>query len=466
MEYVTPIGKIPQPQTEDDLRPISLTAYFSKVMEQFIVEWLLDIIGDKMDFRQYGGMKGNSVCHYLIELINFILYHQDNTESTAVLACLVDFSKAFNRQDHNILITKLSDLGIPGWLLKVIMAFLKDRFMKVKYKGKFSKLHHLPGGGPQGTLLGLFLFLILINDVGFDNQDNNVGETITCKKRLKEVNEIHLKYVDDLSIAESVDIKNQLLPVPLKDRPQPDPYRARTGHMLNNETSKVFNKLKDIKNYADENKMKINLTKTKLMVFNPSVTKDFLPHFEVEGTEIELVEQTKLLGVIVTSNLSWTANTDYIVERCISKMWMIRRLKKLGASSSDLLDVFCKQIRSLLEFSVPVWNSSLIGEDIAKLERVQKIFLHISLGDQYHSYTFALKMSGLQKLSERRRKLCLGFAKKSLKHEKFTTWFKPNTKQTVTRQAQPKFCEVYRRTERFHNSPLSYLTRILNNHFK
>ena len=77
-----------------------------------------------------------------------------------------------------------------------------------------------------------------------------------------------------------------------------------------------------------------------------------------------------------------------------------------------------------------------------------------------------LKSTGLQKLSERRRKLCLSFAQKSLKHEKFKTWFKPNTKLTVTRQAQPKFCEVYRRTERFEKSPLSYLTGLLNNNFK
>ena len=90
VEYVTPIGKIPLPQTEDDLRPIALTAFPSKVMEQFVVSWLLEVFGDKMDFRQYGGMKGNSICHYLIEFINFIL-HQQELESTAVLACLVDF---------------------------------------------------------------------------------------------------------------------------------------------------------------------------------------------------------------------------------------------------------------------------------------------------------------------------------------------------------------------------------------
>ena len=126
-----------------------------------MVTWLLEFIGDKIDFRQYGGTKGNSVSHYLIELINFILYNQDSTKPTAVLACLVDFSKAFNRQDHHILITKLSDMGIPSWLLKIVIGFLQNRKMILKYKNEKSDMRSLPGGGPQGTLLGLFLFLIL-----------------------------------------------------------------------------------------------------------------------------------------------------------------------------------------------------------------------------------------------------------------------------------------------------------------
>ena len=53
-EWVTAIGKIPIPETEDDLRPISLTAFFSKVTERMVVNWLLEYISDKMDFRQYG----------------------------------------------------------------------------------------------------------------------------------------------------------------------------------------------------------------------------------------------------------------------------------------------------------------------------------------------------------------------------------------------------------------------------
>ena len=231
-EYITPISKVPTPESEDDLRPIALTPFFSKVMEHFVVSWLLEYIGPKIDFRQYGGTKGNSISHYLIELINFILYNQDKKDPTAVLACLVDFSKAFNRQDHNILITKLSDLGVPSWLLKLVIAFLKDRTMVVRYKGAVSDPRCLPGGGPQGTLLGLLLFIILINDLGFDNQINDAGELITCKRKLKEFNMIHLKFVDDFTVAEAIDMNSQLTMVPVNARPQPDNFHDRPGHIL------------------------------------------------------------------------------------------------------------------------------------------------------------------------------------------------------------------------------------------
>ena len=117
VEHGIPLQKKTNPENEDDLRIISLTSFYSKVFEKFVMDWLLDYIGHLIDWHQYGGQKGNGVTHYLIDFINFIKYNQDLKSMHAVLAVAIDFSKAFNRQNHNILVTLLSDLGIPGWLL-------------------------------------------------------------------------------------------------------------------------------------------------------------------------------------------------------------------------------------------------------------------------------------------------------------------------------------------------------------
>ena len=142
--------------------------------------------------------------------------------------------------------------------------------MYVRYKGKRSSTKSLPGGGPQGTLLGLLLFIVLINDVGFPSQVNNTGDLITSKRNMKTVNEIHLKYVDDLTLAEAINLPAKLLHVPESERPMPDLYHARTGHFMPNqeENSRVQQQLIRTKEYADKNDMKINFTKTKAMIFN------------------------------------------------------------------------------------------------------------------------------------------------------------------------------------------------------
>jgi hypothetical protein len=84
-------------------------------------------------------------------------------------------------------------MGMTGWLLNIVMGFLSDRVLKVRYKGVTAQAKDLPGGGPQGTLLGLLLFLNLINCCGFDNAQTNIGEEITNKKRKFQPSTLHAK---------------------------------------------------------------------------------------------------------------------------------------------------------------------------------------------------------------------------------------------------------------------------------
>ena len=377
---------------------------------------------------------------------------------------MIDFSKAFNRQNHNILITKLSDMGVPGWLLRIVMAFLKDRRMQVNYKGRFSGIKSLPGGGPQGTILALLLFIVLINDLGFEGQRNNAGELITSKRKMKIVNEIHLKYVDDLTLAEAVNLPQNLIEV--LDRARPDSYHARTGHALPVEKSRVYEQILRTSEYARINDMIINFNKTKVITFNPCTSIDFMPDMQFENNDLEFVNEIKLLGLTIRSDMKWTSNTHNMIVKANKKLWILRRLKSFGAKEIDLVDVYSKQIRCILELAAPAWQGSITQAERNALERVQKCACYIILGNQYSSYKNALKSLNLETLESRRRKLSLKFAIKASKHSKFKAWFKPSEYNINTRQEKSKFCDVKSNHVRFEKSALSYLTKLLNEHHK
>ena len=171
----------------------------------------------------------------------------------------------------------------------------------------------------------------------------------------------HAKYVDDLTLAEAFNLKENLEENP--DRPLPDPYRARTGHRLCPEKSMVYSALLKTKTFAEDNQMQLNVAKTNFMVFNPTKMMDFLPRFVPDEKEVETVETLKLLGFVISSNLSWKENTRATVKKGYQRLWPIRRLKKTGADLEDLLEIYTKQVRPILEYDVPVWNSSITLEE-------------------------------------------------------------------------------------------------------
>ena len=440
-----------------------MTPFLSKCFESIVMDWLIHFVGDKLDWSQFGGIKGSSSSHYLIDMITYILYNQDLKEPRAVVAAMVDFEKAFNRQNHHKLISKLSDMGVPGWLLNIVIGFLKDRTLVVSYRGEKSEAKKMPGGGPQGTILGMFLFLVLINDAGFKNIKDNIGLKITqAINKRTELQPTHWKYVDDLTVAESLKLKESLVNDDEEILDKPLTYHNRNNQVLPQLLSKVQSQLEDISEYALENEMKVNHKKSKAMLFNNAKNHDFTPALNMNNQTLEVVEEIKLLGVKITTDLKWNSNTKYITTKAYSRLWMIRRLKLLGASYSELVDCYTKQARSILEYCAVVWHAGLSQINSADIERVQKAACSIILGKHYNSYKTALSTLGLDRLDERREALSSKFARKAFKSEKYTNWFVKDTNISNTRREVKTVKEAHCRTKRLQKSALPYLTHILN----
>ena len=333
LEQGIALKKVPVPLSEDEIRIISLTPFFSKQYEKVVMEWLLHFISDKLDLSQYGGRRGTSISHYLIDFINFILYNQDLKEPLAVLAAMVDYKKAFNRQNHSILITLLGDMGTPGWLLNIVVGFLLERELILNYRGEKSEKKNMPGGGPQGTVLGMFLFIILINSVGFKQEDRSIGEHVTqATNAHKVIANMHAKYVDDLTVAEAINLRNSLSVEEERNLVRPLNYHQRTEQVIKKEVCQVDKQLKEIEEHALTNEMKINQKKSKIMLFNTSTTNDCQPEMSIDGVILEVVKEMKLLGVIITEDLKWHENTSYISKKAmrLEQTLGIKKVEKHG----------------------------------------------------------------------------------------------------------------------------------------
>ena len=152
--------------------------------------------------------------------------------------------------------------------------------------------------------------------------------------------------------------------------------------------------------------------------------------------------------------------------KAFSRLSMITKLKYVGVSLEDLIDVYILYIRSITEYCSVVYHSSITQEESNKIERIQKICLKVILGDMYISYESALEMCGLNTLRERRETRCLDFALKCVKHSKNKRLFPLNDRKFGQNQNTKEVFEItWARTETFRMSTIPYCQRLLNEHF-
>ena len=121
---------------------------------------------------------------------------------------------------------------------------------------------------------------------------------------------------------------------------------------------------------------------------------------------VEVVEDTKLLGTIISNDLKWDLNTDQLVKKANARMQLLHKMSSFGSPLNDMKDVYVLFVRSLLEGSSSVWHSSLTQENTEDLERVQKSAVKIMIKHKYKNYNEALNMLEMDTLENRREQLC------------------------------------------------------------
>ena len=255
----------------------------------------------------------------------------DGTGST-VRTALLNFRKAFDLVDHHILVGKLLTLGVKPTVVNWVTDFLRNRQQRVKLSGVFSDWLDVPAGVPQGTRLGPWLFLAMINDL-----------------RLPE-EFLMWKFADDTTVSEVVPASK------LSTLQQAADY---------------------IYDWSQVNHLQLNPTKCKEIRTCFKRTPPSFPGVSIEGVEFETVSSAKVLGVTISSDLKWSAHIDSITTKAAKRLYLLRQLKRAGIAPSDLVLFYCSVIRSVLEYACQVFHCNLPLYLSDEIERIQRRALRI-----------------------------------------------------------------------------------------
>ena len=135
-------------------------------------------------------------------------------------------------------------------------------------------------------------------------------------------------FVDDLTLLEKISLSTLVKDTPIIG---PQPYHGRFNLIHPKTESVLQHQLDDLVVYTKENHMVLNSKKTKCMPFNNSKTRDFIPKLSIEeGSNLEVIYNLKLVGLVLTSDLSWKEHVIYTIGRVNKTIWQLVRFKQLG----------------------------------------------------------------------------------------------------------------------------------------
>jgi len=320
---VIPVYKKGSTDSLVNYRPISLTSPFAKILERLMYNRLYSYLlkFDILYEHQFGFRKSHSTSMALIDVINMITNKLNC--GYKVMGIFMDLQKAFDTVNLDILMQKLENYGVRGFILSWFRSYLYDRSQATYVNSTLSTFKTTTCGVPQGTVLGPLLFLVYINDIA---------------SAIKE-GELRL-FADDSNLF-----------VIAKDMQQ----------LFNIANRELYN----INQWFICNKMYLNKDKTNFMLFKPSrIDNDHIKNFNlnlfIEGFVIDRVYSTKYLGLIIDDMLTWKDHIKSLVAKVSSIIGIIYR-------RSYLLPPMCKRnvyfalVYSKLVYGVEVYANTCMS---------------------------------------------------------------------------------------------------------
>ena len=318
----------PVEDLKKQLRPISLTPCLSKVAEECVVhDYVKRAVLDVLDPSQYGAVPNSSTTQALIHMLHNWSKETDGNGAT-VRTILFDYKKAFDFIDHRILVEKLCRLNLPTRIINWIIDFLSNRSQRIKLsEGCYSEWGSVPSGVPQGTKLGPWLFLVLINDLDVDNLANV------------------WKYVDDTTASEVVAKGNRSHAQEIADK---------------------------VAEWSTQNRVKLNSDKCKELRISFAKDEPQFASIVVDGKELERVTSAKLLGLTISSNLTWNEHVSDVIKKASKRLYFLVQLKRSRVPRQDMSTFYSACIRSVLTYAAPVFFYALPKYLKDELVRVEK----------------------------------------------------------------------------------------------
>lgn len=356
--FITPIFKKGNKSEISNYRPVCLLNAFAKLFERLVHNYLSGYIKGRIDNNQHGFFKNRSTLTNLLDFTQFISSSLE--DSSEVHAIYTDFSKAFDKVNINVLLSKLKSYGIQGAMFEWFKSYLSGRKLYMVFNESRCNGFSPGSGVPQGSILGPLLFLIFINDLGSELKSN------------------YLMFADDLKIYRK--IKTVLDCVELQ------------------------RDLITLQNWCDRNSLHLNISKCQFISFSTKrMPIDF--SYVLNNTELKRVYEIKDLGVTFDSKLRFDIHIRNIVAKSYRNLGFVMRLTKEFTKIKCMKFLYYTLVMSNLEYNSQIW-SPLYTRYVEQIERVQRKFtrfLCFKVKIPKLSYDSRLKNFGLTSLELRRK---------------------------------------------------------------